>query len=151
MKLIFLSLLLLIIPFSESFYAKVVEIHDGDSITVLTPAHEQIKVRLEGIDCPELKQDFGQKSKQLTAALCFNQEVRIVKTGKDQYGRTLAFVYVGDLCINYELLKQGLAWHYKKYNHNTELAELESNARSKKSGLWSLPAPVAPWAFRKKK
>ena len=150
MKLIFLSLLLLIIPLSDTFYAKVIGVHDGDSITVLTSAQQQIKVRLEGIDCPELNQNFGQKSKQLTAALCFNKLVRIVKTGKDQYGRTLAFVYIGDLCVNNELLKQGLAWHYKKYNHDPALASLETNARAKKAGIWSQSAPVPPWVFRKK-
>jgi micrococcal nuclease len=150
MKLIFLSLLLLIVPLPYTFFAKVVGVHDGDSITVLTATHEQIKVRLEGIDCPELNQNFGQKSKQLTAALCLDKQVRIVKTGKDQYGRTLAFVYVGNLCVNNELLKQGLAWHYKKYNHDPVMAELETNARLKKAGLWSQSSPVSPWAFRKK-
>ena len=150
MKLYILSFLLLLSPFSKTFYAKVVGITDGDSITVLTKDNQQIKIRLEGIDCPEHNQDFGQKAKQATSALCFNKQVRIEKSGEDQYGRTLAFVYVGDLCVNKELLRQGMAWHYKKYNKSPELAKLEDEARSKRIGLWSQSAPIAPWDFRHK-
>ena len=43
---------------------KVVGVHDGDTITLLTAEKEQVKVRLEGIDAPELKQAFGNASKQ---------------------------------------------------------------------------------------
>jgi micrococcal nuclease len=151
MKLLLLPLLLLFPILSSTFYAKVVGVHDGDSITVLTASNQQIKVRLEGIDCPELKQDFGQKAKQYTSSLCFQKQVRIETTGKDRYGRTLAFVYVGNTCINKELLKAGMAWHFKQYNSNSELGRLENVARSKKTGLWSQPSPRPPWEFRKKK
>jgi len=149
MKFLF-SFLLLFCSLSNSFNAKVVGIHDGDSITVLTSSNQQIKVRLEGIDCPELKQDYGQKAKQYTSSLCFQKQVRVEITGKDRYGRTLAFVYVGTTCINKELLKAGMAWHFKKYNSSSELGRLESSARSKKIGLWSQPSPKPPWEFRKK-
>jgi len=150
MKLFLLPLLLLFPLVSRTFFAKVVGVHDGDSITVLTSSNQQIKVRLEGIDCPELKQDYGQKAKQYTSSLCFQKQVRIETTGKDRYGRTLAFVYVGNTCINKELLKAGMAWHFKKYNNNSELARIENVARSKKIGLWSRPSPKPPWDFRKK-
>jgi endonuclease YncB( thermonuclease family) len=65
-------------------------------------------------------------------------------------GRTLGFVFVGDVNVNKELLKQGLAWHYKQYNKDAELAALEQEARKKKIELWSHPNPVAPWDFRRK-
>lgn len=151
MKLFLLSLLVLLLPSSDSFYAKVVGIQDGDSIVVLTEDNLQFKIRLEGIDCPELYQDFGQNAKQATTALCFNKKVRIEKSGVDRYGRTLAYVYVGSLCINNELLRQGMAWHYKKYNCDLALAELEEVAHKKKIGLWSQPEPVSPWDWRCKK
>lgn len=63
------------------------------------------------IDYPEYKQDFGYKAKQATSDLCFGKEVRIEKSGEDQYGRILAFVYVGEICVNKELLRLGMAWH----------------------------------------
>jgi endonuclease YncB( thermonuclease family) len=150
MKLFILSCLLILIPFSDVYYATVIGVADGDSIVILTQDNQQIKIRLEGIDCPEPDQDFGQKARQATVALCFNKKVRIEKSGVDRYGRTLAFVYVGDLCVNNELLKQGLAWHYIEYNHDTALMKLEADARSRKIGLWSIPEPTPPWDFRHK-
>jgi micrococcal nuclease len=62
----------------------------------------------------------------------------------------LGFVFVGNVNVNKELLKQGLAWHYKQYNKDEEFAKLEQEARKKKIGLWSHPNPVAPWDFRRK-
>ena len=150
MKILITSFLILFFPFAENFYAKVIGITDGDSIVILTRDNKQLKIRLEGIDCPEQNQDYGIKAKQATTALCFNKNVRIEKSGEDAYGRTLAYVYVGDVCINCELLEQGMAWHYTKYNHDPALMKLEADARSKKIGLWSLPAPVPPWDFRHK-
>ena len=46
---------------------RVVSIHDGDTLTLLTPEKKQIKIRLEGIDAPELKQAFGTKAKPPSA------------------------------------------------------------------------------------
>ncbi len=95
---------------------------------VLTKDNKQIKIRLEGIDCPESNQDFGNRAKQAVSELCFGKEVEIVKSGVDRYGRTLGYVIVGKLNVNKELLKQGLAWHYKYYNKDEELAKLEHTA-----------------------
>jgi micrococcal nuclease len=135
----------------DTYTAKVIGVTDGDTIVVLTTDNKQIKIRLEGIDCPESHQDFGEKAKQATVQMCFGKEVTVKKSGVDRYGRTLAYVYVGDLCINKELLRLGLAWHYKQYNNNEELAKLENEAQAKKIGLWSQPKSIAPWDFRHNK
>lgn len=134
---------------SNTFTARVVGITDGDSITILTDENEQVKIRLEGIDCPEPRQDFGNRAKQTTSELCFGKSVRIVKTGTDRYGRTLAHVYVGEVSVGHELLRRGLAWHYKSFSRDTELARLEEQARQSGIGLWSHANPVPPWEWRK--
>jgi micrococcal nuclease len=145
-----ISILFLALSFSISvFTAKVIGITDGDSIVVLNEKNEQIKIRLEGIDCPEKGQAFGQKAKQATSDLCFNRSVRIEKYGTDFFGRTLARVYVGNVCVNKELIKQGMAWHFKKYNKDPELAKLEIEARKAKVGLWAPENAIAPWNWRK--
>ena len=136
---------------ANTFTAKVIRIIDGDSIVILTSQNEKVYVRLEGIDCPERKQDFGDKAKQATSDLCFGKTVRVEKTGSDRYGRMLANVYVGNLCINKELVRLGMAWHFNKYNHDPELAELELKARKAKVGLWSRKGAVSPWESRRKK
>ena len=76
-------------------------------------------MRLDGIDCPETKQDFGTRAKQATSDLCFNKEVRIEKTGVDRYGRTLGFVYVGDACVNKER-----PWPQTSYRHDQRYPRL---------------------------
>ncbi|KAF0236684.1 MAG: hypothetical protein FD181_2588 [Prolixibacteraceae bacterium] len=146
-----LSLLILLsLTLSTTFTGKVIKITDGDTIVVLTDDKEQIKIRLEGIDCPESSQDFGTKAKQATSELCFGKQVKIIKSGEDKYGRTLGYVLVGDVNVNEELLRLGMDWHYKQYNKDEELAKIEMQARTKKVGLWSQPNPVAPWDFRRK-
>jgi len=149
-KPIVFALLLFGFSYSATFNAKVIGVTDGDTIVVLNEDKQQIKIRLEGIDCPESRQDFGQKAKQATAELCFGKEVIIKQTGKDRYGRTIAFVYVGETCINHELIKLGMAWHYKKYNQDPELSELEIIARKNRVGIWSQSNPIAPWDWRRK-
>lgn len=58
-----LSILLLLATLStfaaDSFTGKVVGVADGDTITVLREGNVQVKVRLDGVDCPEKAQDFG--------------------------------------------------------------------------------------------
>jgi endonuclease YncB( thermonuclease family) len=67
------------VPFhvTESFSARVVGVADGDTITVLRDAHAQIRIRLEGIDCPERGQAFGSRAKEFTSGLVFRREVSV--------------------------------------------------------------------------
>lgn len=151
MKTSLMLLLFALVSVSDSFKAKVIGVTSGDSIVVLLDDNTQLRVRLEGIDCPELQQEYGDSAKQVTVALCFKKKVRIERLGLDGYGRTLAFVYVDDLCVNKELIRLGLAWHYVEYNNDPELAQLEVDARNNKVGLWKQTDPQAPWDFRHKK
>lgn len=116
--LYFISFLMLAVQ-SDTYFGKVINIIDGDIIILLAKDEKQIKVRLEGIDCPEMKQDFGSRAKQATSDLRFGKQVRVIKSGEDRYGRTLGYVYVGDVCVNRELLKLGLALHYKYFSKDT--------------------------------
>jgi endonuclease YncB( thermonuclease family) len=151
MKCTFITCLFILLFQNIEFDGKVIGIVDGDTIIVLNENNEQIKIRLEGIDCPESNQDFGNRAKQEVSGLCFKKNVHVIQSGTDRYGRMLANIYLNDLCINKELLKRGMAWHFKKYNSDAELAKLEIEARKEKIGLWSHPNPEAPWDFRARK
>jgi micrococcal nuclease len=142
----------LIIPsILYAFEGKVVGISDGDTIKVLKDG-KQVKIRLAAIDCPEKKQPYGQKAKHFTAGMVAGKVVKVWETDIDKrYGRIVAFVFVGDKNLNKELLKAGLAWHYKQYSRDPEMAKLEFQARSEKRGLWAEPNPVAPWEWRRQK
>ena len=126
---------------------KVVSIADGDTVTVLV-GREQVKVRLDGIDAPEKKQPFGAKAREHLADSIHEKTVRIVISGKDRYGRSLGTVWAGQTNINEEMVKAGLAWHYKQYSKDKRLAELEADARAAKRGLWADKSQVPPWEWR---
>jgi endonuclease YncB( thermonuclease family) len=128
-----------------------VRIADGDTFTLLTGDSQQVKVRLHGIDAPERGQDFGQVARQKLSDLVFGNTVFITEKDKDRYGRTVAIVYNSQRkCINEEMLRSGLAWHYKEYDDNRDWASLENSARRSKTGLWAHPEPTPPWQWRKK-
>lgn len=68
----------------------------------------------------------------------------------DRYGRILAEVILPNgQNLNKELVKHGLAWHFKKYSNDDEYAQLENEARMNKVGLWSEPNPIEPWEWIK--
>ena len=133
---------------------KVVGVHDGDTATVLDANKNQYKFRFNGIDAPELKMDFGQKSKQNLSDLIFGKEVTVAYSKVDKYGRFVGTIFIGGIDANLEQIKAGLAWHYKKYSGEQSAkdrqaySDAEIKAKSAKLGLWSQPNPIPPWEFR---
>ena len=148
-KIIVLTVALLFIPLClYAWEGKIVSVIDGDTVKVLSN-DIQVKVRLASIDCPEKGQPYSQVARKFTASMVAGKIVKVWPTDTDQYGRTVAFVFVRSTDLNKELLKAGLAWHYKRYSRDPELAKLEFEARAKKVGLWKEPDAVAPWEWRK--
>ncbi len=134
----------------DTVSAKVVGVKDGDTYVVLIDK-TQITIRLEHVDCPEKKQAYGQVAKQFGSNFCFGKMVKVLWKGtKDRNGRWIAEIYLLDKCLNKELIKNGLAWHFKKYSKSLEYADLEITARKNKLGLWKDINPIAPWEWRKK-
>lgn len=127
---------------------RVVAIHDGDSLTLLVD-RVQHRIRLNGIDAPERGQAWNQRARQALADLCFGQQAEVILQGTDRYGRELGDVYVGDLFVNAQMVRVGMAWHYKQYSKDETLAALEEEAREAKRGLWADPSPMPPWDYRK--
>lgn len=139
-----------------TFQGKVTAVIDGDTIEVLHDG-KAIRIRLQGIDCPEKSQPFGSKAKQFTSDLAYGKQVLVKVIGEDRYGRTLADIYVDAAnttnefggWLNKALVASGMAWHYKRYSQDQELAIAEETARKMKMGLWKDIQPIAPWEWRK--
>ena len=127
---------------------RVVSVHDGDTVRVLDAANVQHKVRLQGIDAPEIGQPFGTKSRDHLAALAKGKMVTVHEHGHDKYGRTLGRIEIGGEDVGTSMVADGMAWHYTRYDKSAELAAAEEKARSAKRGLWADKAPVPPWEWR---
>jgi micrococcal nuclease len=131
-----------------TFSGKCVGISDGDTISVMRES-AAAKIRVEGIDCPELGQAFGNAAKRFTSNLVFGRVVQVKQMSVDQYGRIVGRAIVDGADLSLELLKAGLAWHYTQYSSDPILAAAERQARQAKIGLWSQLDPSPPWVFRR--
>jgi len=127
---------------------RVVRIIDGDTVAVLWPDKRQETIRLAGIDAPERGQAFGNRAREALGELAMGKPVAVDVEGHDRYGRTIARLRVGGVDVCRELVARGLAWHYKRYSSDPELAEAEQAARAAGRGLWAERAPEPPWDYR---
>ncbi len=109
---------------------------DGDTFKLETGD----TVRLIGIDAPELSQPGGEMSREYLTCLILNKGVTVEKgyEDKDKYNRLLRFVYIDDVCINEEMIKQGYAEaRYLTDSICEHYIQLEIKAEIAKAGLWS--------------
>lgn len=136
---------------------KVVAVTDGDTITVLDAGKVEHVVRLSGIDAPEKKMPFGQRSKQHLSDLVYGKWVEVEGEKHDRYGRLVGKVLVSGIDANLAQVQAGMAWHYKQYEREQSAsdrqayAEAEVRAATAKQGLWVDRHPVAPWDWRKER
>jgi len=136
---------------NKTFMAKVIRIMDGDTMEVLYQ-NTPVKIRLAHIDCPEKRgsQPFGRQAKTALSNLCFAQQVTVYGEKYDRYKRLIAVVINSKKqVVNQEMIRLGMAWHFKKYSTDALYAQLEITARKNKTGLWQDAHPVAPWEWRK--
>ncbi|EMO1313865.1 thermonuclease family protein [Escherichia coli] len=129
---------------------RVVGVIDGDTLDVLVDKRP-VRVRLAQIDAPEKRQAFGTRARQALSSLTYRQDVTVIEAGPDRYGRTVGTVYVGAVNVNNELVRQGMAWAYRRYVTEPAVIQIEAEARREKRGLWADHAPVPPWEFRRER
>jgi endonuclease YncB( thermonuclease family) len=123
---------------------------DGDTIWIANT-----KIRLHGIDAPEMKQTCrtsegkeqlcGQLAKQALQRLVQGQDVTCKGDKRDRYKRLIAICHVGPLNINEQMVTDGWALAYRKYSRNYVRAE--TFAKSRREGLW-LGEFEMPWEWR---
>lgn len=123
----------------------VVKVYDGDTILL----SDSKKVRYIGIDSPECGgykplEYFGEEARTFNELLVLNKSVRLLYDveKKDRYGRSLAYVYVGDIFVNREMVINGMALavpYPPNLLHQDELCQSMDEARAKKAGLWAKP------------
>ncbi|MCC3535596.1 MAG: thermonuclease family protein [Microcoleus sp. PH2017_25_DOB_D_A] len=134
-------------------------VYDGDTFQVRCDGKTS-KIRLCGIDAPEVKQPLGIESRDYLRSLLNKAkgEVIVVEMDRDRYGRTVAEVLFdtpqGEESVQEEMLTAGMAYHYKQFSGNCHNADVfdtaEEIGRSQKLGVWQLPGGgQRPWDYRK--
>ena len=149
-----LQLVILQAGTGRAWTGKVVGIADGDTISVLRDGHDQVKIRLYGIDAPESGQSFGKASKQNLSSMVYRKSVQVEVMDTDRYGRTVARIFMDREDVNAAQLRAGYAWLYRQYCKSWVCGEwsgLETDARSSGVGLWADEDPVPPWQWRRDK
>ena len=155
--IITLSILAFSTSNGKTIEGKVISVADGDTLTILDIKNTQHKIRLVGIDAPERRQSYGDKSRAHLASLVDQKIVRVEYSGVDRYQRTLGKVFLADFDINLEQVSSGFAWHYKLYekeqstDDRNEYSKAEALARESRKGLWQEEVPLPPWEFRRAK
>lgn len=148
MKTTLFYVVLLVFLYPSSVFAEweayVVNVFDGDTLIVSRDGNAEI-IRLYGIDCPEKKQPYGLKAKDLTIDLVAGGKIRVIPMDNGRYLNCK--VYIGDQCLNEELLKAGYAW-YLHDSSEEKWATIAKKAKSLKRGLWSKKNPTPPWKFK---
>lgn len=131
------------------FSGRVVAVHDGDTLLVRR-GWEEISVRLDEIDAPELAQPYGPEAQRALSGLCLGRGAEVREHGPDKYDRVLGRVVCAGTDANAEQVRRGAAWFYAQYSKDEALRDLETEARSRRLGLWARARsrPVPPWEFR---
>ncbi|EAK6956910.1 thermonuclease [Campylobacter upsaliensis] len=135
---------------------KVSKVIDGDTIELLAKTSKEnpynhitkLKIRLYGIDAPELKQAYGKEAKEFLSALVLKQEVSLIIENKDKYDRFVGTLFLKGQDINKEMVKNGYAHAYESFSKKY-LAE-QADAKMFKLGLWQDEKAVKPSEFRRK-
>jgi endonuclease YncB( thermonuclease family) len=129
-------------------------VHDGDTVT-LNAAGVIHKIRLGGIDAPELAQAFGSSSHAALASAVLGKTVQVAYSQTDQYGRIIGAVFTaGCEYVNLKQVALGMAWFYRAYQCElsaplrAQFAKAEDAAVASKTGLWLDADPTAPWLYR---
>ena len=134
------------------FYGPFVSVVDGDTLKAKVQG-VVMAFRLQGVDAPERDQPYGSTSTAVLNQLVRAQNLVLVFSDVDAYGRIVAEVWVGNTNVNAEMVRRGAAWFESVYSKDQQLYSIEISARDRKAGLWALPASnrVEPWIWRKEK
>lgn len=146
---------------AADFVGKVIAVPDGDTLLVLRGG-KPVKVRLAGIDAPEKAQPYGIASQQSLAELVMDKQIGVASRAVDDYGRLVATVSIGEINVNHEQVRRGMAWEYSRFaswaasrpslrdplHNNREVMALQRDAQQAGRGLWADEA-VEPAQWRK--
>jgi endonuclease YncB( thermonuclease family) len=136
---------------AEVYFAEVTHVSDGDTLWVKPEgADPPRKLRLLGLDAPEICQAGGVAARDALTALVENVRVRVSVKYQDTYGRGLARISVNGEDVGARLVASGHAWSNRWHHSLGPYAAQEALARDKRLGLFAQAQPELPRDFRKR-
>lgn len=134
----------------QPWSGRVTHVTDGDTLWVQPlRGGKPRKIRLDGVDAPEICQPYGAVARDRLAQLVAGRSVRIMPRHHDDYGRLLARVSLQGQDIGRWMVRHGHAWSHRYRRLPGSYAPLEARARGQHLGLWQLPAEM-PRQFRQR-
>lgn len=132
-----------------AFDAVVKHITDGDTIWVSAGGGQQaIDVRIQGIDAPEICQDYGRVAAGALLQHLQHKTVSVTGRARDKYGRMVAKVTLNGQDVGEWLVENGHAWSYHNRRSLGPYGKQETAARHAGRGLWAGGSPMEPKLFR---
>jgi endonuclease YncB( thermonuclease family) len=139
---------------AASLFGKVIDVSSGDVITIYN-LNRPVRVKLMGVDAPEMNQAFGDVAKKHLSDLVFEKSVLVEYAGIAADSSLTGRVLLNDADIGAQMIRDGVAWfdpgsgNRLSANDREVYQQSEQAARSEKRGLWQEENPVAPWEFVK--
>lgn len=136
---------------AQTFTGTVSWVSDGDTLWVVPAAGgAPRKLRIDGIDAPEICQAGGPASRAALSALALRRKVQVELRREDDYGRGLARIRLGAVDLGGEMVRTGQAWSYRWRHNPGPYADEEAAARRARRGLFADALAELPRAFRKR-
>jgi endonuclease YncB( thermonuclease family) len=138
MNKIFCCILILITQYTLGAKVKVIRVIDGDTFEIET----REKVRLIGVNAPEVTDLFGEESKNYLTEIIDNKYVELktdnFSRDRDQYNRLLRYIVINNIDINKKMISDGYAFAYLKYkfDKSIEYKNAQIKARELSKGIW---------------
>jgi len=126
-------------PESEGY--RVVKVIDGDTLDIERDG-KTVRIRLLRVDTPEREERGYREASRALYDLTFLERVRLEYEGerRDQHGRELAYIFLGDKNVNLEMVERGLSPFFDRYGEGKyarEFQRAEQAARRARIGIWA--------------
>jgi len=129
----------------------VTHVVDGDTVWVKTSASDfPLKVRIVGIDAPEICQTGGVQAQEALKSQVLGQRVTVTSAAHDDYGRTIGTVRLQGQDMGRWLVANGHAWVYGYHHKKAPYADEFNQAQSARRGVFNDSAAEEPRLFRKR-
>lgn len=139
---------------ASTLFGRVIEVNDGDVITVFN-MNRPVRIKLLAVDAPEAGQAFGDVAKKHLQELVYDKSVLVEYWGIAADGSLVGRVTLDKTDIGAQMIRDGAAWFDARSQDRLSAddrevyQQSEQAARGERRGLWQAQDAIAPWEFVK--